>query len=79
MSTFAALDKELSGQVETETTRYGHSGLDERLREYAVIEDFESESESGSEGGSPMSVDGSVVGEKRKLYVFGAAFAWHFT
>jgi len=74
MSTFAALDEELSGQVQAEITTYGLRSLDERLREYAVVEDFESESESGSEGGSPMSVDGSVVGEKRKLYVY-AAFA----
>jgi hypothetical protein len=65
MSTFAALDKELGGQVEV-GTKYGLSSLDERLREYTVVEDYESGSESGSEAGSPMSVDDSAVGEKRK-------------
>lgn len=67
MSQFAALDRELDLETGTETAKHGFNSLDERLKEYAVVEDFVSESESGSEPGSPMSVDGSVAGEKRKL------------
>ena len=77
MLTFAALDKELDGLAGTETLKYGFSSLDERLREYAVVEDFESESESGSEPSSPMSVDGSAVGEKRKLYELSSPLRSH--
>ena len=75
MSTFAVLDRELAGD---ETPKHGLGSLDERLREYAVVEEVESESESGSELGSPMSVDGSGVGEKRKLYVYSRSAFCYF-
>jgi len=77
MSRFAALDKGLDRQTGVDTTKYGFSSLDERLREYIVTEDFESESESSTEPGSPMSIDGSVIGEKRKLYVHLSSLRFH--